>query len=163
MVGISYTYLDDSHLASVNSGSCFFIFLHILQFSSYLFTFPYIFSIFRHISFIFFIFLQHLGPKVGEGKIVFFLIHLANIIFTPEVDFGIFLSPTEAHDRSVFSPRRPTFGRNLPHGSLRLVGIERYADRILETAPSTRRGRADIPPKKNPIFPSQSPHHLYVL
>ena len=84
----SHTSLDDSHLASLDVSrwrAPSFILLHI----------SYIFSLhsfmFFHISFIF---LQNLGPKGGgEGGRC-----LANVIFTPEVEIGIFPSSRKAYD-----------------------------------------------------------------
>ena len=54
--------------------------------------FPLIFFIFLHI------YLQNLGPKGGgeEGQIS--RKGLADLIFTPGVELGVFPSPTEAYD-----------------------------------------------------------------
>ena len=70
-----------------------FIFLHV---SSYLL---HIFLIFLHISFIC---LQDLGPKGGGEGDRFKGRGSQILMFTPEVELGIFPSPTEAYDQSEF-------------------------------------------------------------
>ena len=85
MVGISHTYLHDSHQIQG----------HI---SSYLLHIP---SNFFISSLYFCIFLQNLGPKEGGGGKISRDV-LANFIFTPGVEIRIFPSPTETYDWSEF-------------------------------------------------------------
>jgi len=134
LVGISHTYLHNSHLALVDLGLRYFIlFLHIssifLDISSSLFISLSYSSLFHNIIISSYLLrILHISSAFGSkrrergdgGHIS--RGNLSNIIFTPDVELRIFLRPTKAYvwseflkeacDWSGFSLQRSVIGQN---------------------------------------------------